>query len=438
MGNYDFVRTWDIGKIKELQFKLLKKQIQYVSETSQFYKRKFRKVGLTLSDIRTIKDIEKIPFTTKEDLTKYNDDFICVSNEEIVDYCSTTGTTGKPVMVPLTFKEWRQEIELKKEFFLDVGLKKGDVVQNSMAFDQLFGICIFLDAALKELGIMSLRPGPGNSKRQIELMLRFNTTAIVAFPEYMLVLAKTAKEMGLDPAKDFGLDKGILLAQNLYTKYWKPNALRKKIEEIWNIDIFSFYGSTELCGGFPECQSHGGYHIPSHKVFVEIIDPETQEVLEPGEEGELVFTHLVRESMPLLRYRQGDITYLQTSTCVCGKNTPRMMSIHGRTDQMIKLKGTPFYPDQIEEVVDAISGVSDYIIELFMDPRGYAQLKIIASIVGDQGRIIDQIKNDIKNEIRLTPVIEIRPSEEIGARKYINGTRKPKRFWDRRIKMIEE
>jgi phenylacetate-CoA ligase len=122
MCNYDFDGTWDIGKIEELQFKLLKKQIQYVSETSQFYKRKFRNVGLTLSDIRTIKDIEKIPFTTKEDLTKYNDDFICVSNEEIVDYCSTTGTTGKPVMVPLTFKEWRQEIELKKEFFLDASL----------------------------------------------------------------------------------------------------------------------------------------------------------------------------------------------------------------------------------------------------------------------------------------------------------------------------
>jgi phenylacetate-CoA ligase len=433
MEDYKFDRHWDRIKIESLQLNLLQKQLDYIWQRSKFYRSKFQEVGLTPSDIKTLKDIEKIPFTTKEELRKYNEDFICVPKEDVVDYCSTTGTTGKPVLAPLTSKDWRIRIESFKERFSALEIKKGDIVQNSMAFDQLFGVCIFYDAALKELGITSLRLGPGNSKRQIEIMLQVGTTVIIAVPEYMLVLAETAREMGLNPAKDFKLKKGILITQNLYTKDWKPNALKKEIEEIWQIETFSGYGSTELMLGFYECLSHAGQHIPSQEVIVEIINPETYKVLGPEQVGELVFTHLIQESMPLLRFRQGDITYLKTGACACGYNTPRMMSIIGRTDQMVKIKGASFYPYQIEEVLMAIPEVSSYLIEVFTDERGLEQLKIKACILADQERLIQRIKGDVKSETRVTPIVEVSSKDEIEVKHYSIGTRKVKKFWDNRL-----
>ena len=432
LDNHKFDEKWAREKIEAWQLNLLQTQLDYVWQKSKFYKRKFREAGLTPSDIKTLKDIRKIPFTTKKELKDYYQDFFCVPKEEIVDYCSTSGTTGMSVLIPFTLRDWRLCIEYIKERFLVLGIHQGDVVQNSMAFDQLFGASIFFDAALKELGITSLRMGPGNSKRQIEIMQAVGTTIIIAVPDYMLVLADQARETGLDPAKDFRLKKGILMTQNLYTRDWQPNALKKKIEETWGIETISGYGATEPKLGLFECLAQTGHHIPSQDIMVEIIDPETQQVLGPEEEGEVVFTHLSQESMPIIRFRQGDITFLKRDTCPCGSNTPRLMSILGRTDQMMKIKGASLYPSHIEEVLTGIPEVRNFVIEIFTDERGLEQLKIMVCLGTHGEGIIQKIKSDIKNATWITPLVETSSIEEIEAWHFSAGTRKVKKFWDNR------
>lgn len=427
-----FDERWDRDKIKACQLRLLKKQMIYVWERSRFYQKRFREAGLSLSDIKTLKDLEKIPLTAKEDLKNYYDDFVCTAKEDVVDYCATSGTTGKPLLIPHTLGDWRISIEYLKEQLQALGIRKGDVVQQSMAFDQLFPVCIFYDTALKELGITSLRVGPGNSKRQIELMLDVGTTVIVAIPDYMLVLADTAREMGFNPARDFKLRKGLLVTQNLYTRDWKPNALKKKIEETWAIDTLSAYGATEPKMGIFECVGHGGHHVPPQLFIVEIIDPETQRALGPEEEGELVFTNLAHEAMPILRLRQGDISYLKTDTCPCGSNAPRVMTILGRTDQMMKIKGVSLYPTQIEEILIAIPEISNFIIEAFSDERGQDRLKIKASLAVREANAVQKIQDEIKSKARLKPEVEICPADQIEALQVSLGTRKMKKFWDRR------
>ena len=418
--------------IKKIQLHLLKEQLDYVWKKSRFYQKKFRDAGITPDDIKALKDIEKIPFTTKEELRTFNDDCICVPNRKVVDIGATTGTTGSPILLPATKNDLKRLVETYKRSFHAIGINREDIVQLSVAFDQLFPIGVTANATLKEMGAMVVRMGPRNTKRQIEIMKRVKSTIIFCSPDYMFTLADTAKEMGYDPRQDFYLRMGLYHGHPLFDGNNRPTMLAKKIEEIWGIEGFSCYGSMEMYSGLFDCKFHCGYHSHPDWLFLEIINPENGEVQGDGEEGELVVTTLMREAIPVIRFRQGDITRIRSERCQCGKTSPRIMSIVGRANHMLKLKGTVVYPQQIEEILMQEPGITNYALEAYKDENECDAIKIMVGLQEHSDRIMERIKTNLKARIRISPVIELLPPQEISRIWYRHGSRKPQKFLDLR------
>jgi phenylacetate-CoA ligase len=428
----DKIDTLPVTDIKKMQLQLLKEQLEYVWKKSRFYQKKFKDAGITPNDIKVLNDIEKIPFTTKEELRTYNDDFICVPNKKVVDIGATTGTTGNPILLPATMKDLKRLRETYKRSFHAIGINRDDIVQLAVAFDQLFPIGVTADATLKEIGATVVRMGPGNTKRQIEILKRIKSTIIFSSPDYMLTLAETAKEMGYDPKRDFFLQKGLFHGHPLFDGNNRPTMLAKKIEEIWGIESFSCYGSMEMFSGLFDCKFHYGYHSHPDWLYLEIINPETGELQGDGLEGELAVTTLMREAIPVIRYRQGDITRIGTDACKCGKTSPRIMSIVGRASHMLKLKGTVVYPQQIEEILMQEHEITHYALEAYKDKNECDAIKIMVGLQEQSDKVLERIKMNLKARIRITPAIEVLTSQEILKIWHRHGSRKPQKFLDLR------
>jgi phenylacetate-CoA ligase len=426
------IDTLPVDDIKKMQLQLLKEQLAYVLRKSKFYQKKFRDAGFSPDDLKDLKDIEKIPFTTKEELRTFNDDFVCVPNRKVVDIGATTGTTGTPILLPATMKDFKRLTGTYKRSFRAIGINRDDIVQLAVAFDQLFPIGVTANATLKEMGATVVRMGPGNTKRQIEIMKRIKSTIIFSSPDYMFTLAETAREMGYDPRKDFFLRMGLFHGHPLFDAHNQPTMLAKKIKELWGIECFSCYGSMEMYSGVFDCKFHAGYHSHPDWLYLEIINPETNEVLRDAQEGELVVTTLMREAIPVIRYRQGDITRLKTDRCPCNKTSPRIMSIAGRANHMLKLKGTVVYPQQIEEILLQEPEITHFALEAYKDENECDAITIMVGLREKSDKIVDKIKTNLKARIRITPAIEVLDSQDILKKWYRHGSRKPQKFIDLR------
>ena len=424
--------------MRGLQVQRLKHQLEYVWTHSPFYRRKLGEAGIAPADIETLEDFQRIPFTTKSELRDHNEEFFCVGSKRIVDIGASAGTTGRPVLLPASGRDWEDLIRLKMRYLVGLGIGDDDVFQIAAAFDQLFSLGTPIDDALKRLGVAVVRTGPGNARRQLEVMRRVGTTAILCTPDFMFLLDEEARRLGLDPQLDFSLRMGIFFGQSLHTQDWRPNDLNRRIADLWGIDVYSMYGTMEMLGAFVECKHHTGHHIYPDRVLTEIIDPETGACLQPGDTGEFVFTHLIKEATPLIRFRQGDITRIETEPCRCGRTTPRLMAVLGRVDQMMKIKGTSVYPQQIEEALQGVAEVTAYLIEAYTDERNTDRVRIKAAIDGPQDAIFAEIRAAVKAKARIAPdLIEPATQEEIVETWFSKSTRKPKRFWDNRKKTSE-
>jgi phenylacetate-CoA ligase len=420
----------------QLQYKLLKHQLNYVYNNSPFYRKKFNASGIKPEDIKKIKDVQKIPFTTKEELRNFNSDFFCISMEQAVDIGATTGTSGTPIILPVTKNDWNNSIDSILSGLNGMGITKKNIIQLCLAFDQLFSVSTPIDDALKIMGATSVRTGPGNTSRQLELMKLLHTDVIFTTPDFMFILAEKAKEMGLDPSGDFYLEKAILIGQPLWNTGWKPAVIKKQLENEWGIEFFSVYGSMEMFTGFYECTHHRGHHTYNDYHYIEVIDPITGESLSDGEEGEIVSTHLKMQGVPLVRFRQGDITSIERTACSCGRTSPRIMAITGRIDNMLKVKGTSVFPQQIEDCIRDIKGVESYLIEVFSQKTLTDKIVINVSTSVNKKTLREKIREEIKSRTRITPEVKFVTKEKIEGMIYQNGTRKPKLFWDYRKKFL--
>jgi len=429
------LETMDPQALAELQLERLKKQLDYVYRRSPFYRKKFEKAGLLPGDIHSIDDFRHIPFTTKDELRQCNNEFICVENKDIVDIGATTGTTGPPVILPATKKDWDGVVETVMRCLVGLDVTEQDVFQISVAFDQLFSAAPMFDDALKKMGVTTLRMGPGNIRRQLEIMKRVGATVIFATTDFLLLAGEEAKKLDFDPRRDFKLRLAILVGQNLYTEDWQPNIQNRRIREMWGVEVYSDYGSMEMLASFVECKQHGGHHVFADHFLIETVDPETGTPLPSGEMGELVATHLTREGMPLVRFRQGDITKVETSRCSCGRTTPRIMAAIGRVDQMLKVKGSSVYPEQIEEALLGVKGVTAYVIEAYTDAQDIDRIRVRVAVQGPQDVIFAEIEKAVKAKARIVPdVVEPIRNEEALRIWFSEGSRKAKRFWDKRKK----
>jgi len=340
--------------LKNLQLKRLRQLIKRIYTKNKFYKQKLQDANVRPEDIKDLKDIEKIPFLTKQDLRNYYPfGLVCTEIDDIVEVHASSGTTGKPVVGPYTQHDVDLWGEVMARSLYANGLRKKDRMQNSYGYGLFTGAHGFEKGAQK-IGAMVITISSGNTKRQIEVMKDFGTTAIAATPSYSLYMAEVAEENGYEPVEDFNLNLGLFGAEA-----WSEE-MRSNVEKRWGITAHEHYGLTEIIGPgvVSECKQKK-LHINADHFFAEIIDPKTDETLEPGEEGELVFTTLTKEAFPAIRFRTKDLASIVEETCSCGRSLPIQSRIKGRSDDMMKVKGVIVFPSQIEAALMKVEGVSD-------------------------------------------------------------------------------
>jgi phenylacetate-CoA ligase len=345
-----------IGKeeLSSLQLEHLTKSLRRVYSNVPFYHTRFDEAGLDPEKIKSLEDIRKLSFTASDDLrANYPFGLLAVSKDEVVRVHTSSGTTGRAKAICFSKNDIECTANLIARCLVMTGTGKRDTLQNMMTYG-LFTGALVMHYGAEKVGALVIPAGPGNTERQIQLMRDFGTTVIHITPSYALYLASALQHKGIDPRKDLNLRRAYLGAEPY------SEETRKKIEAIYGIDVYNSYGLTEMSGpgvAF-ECAYKNGMHLWEDHFFAEIIDPETGEVLEDGQEGELVLTSLRREAMPLIRYRTRDITKIITGVCECGRTHRRISRILGRSDDMFVVKGVNVFPQQIEQVLMGIKGVA--------------------------------------------------------------------------------
>jgi phenylacetate-CoA ligase len=340
--------------LEACQLHNLRQTLKRVYDNVPFYRERFEKAGLVPDDFRSLKDIQKLPFTTNTDLREtYPRGLVAVPGDEIMRLHTSSGTTGKPKAIFFSKRDVDNAANLIARGLTMSGTGRGDILQNMMTYG-LFTGALVMHYGAEKIGAMVIPAGPGNTDRQISLMQDFGTTAIHLTPSYALYVAGIMQERGIDVGKDLSLKRAYMGAEP-YTE-----ETRRKIEYSLGIDVFNCYGLTEMNGpgvAF-ECMQKSGLHLWEDNFLLEIINPETGEVVPEGEKGEMVLTTLRREAMPLIRYRTRDITMIITEPCECGRTHRRISRMLGRSDDMFIARGVNIFPQQIEQVLMSIKGVA--------------------------------------------------------------------------------
>jgi phenylacetate-CoA ligase len=334
-------------QLKAYQLKKLRAQVKHCYDNSAFYRKKLDKAGITPASIKTLDDLQKIPFTVKNDLRdNYPLGLTAVKPEEIVEVHASSGTTGNPIIGAYTKSDMDAWQELMARSIYTTGGRKNDVIHIAYGYGLFTGGLGFHYGAQK-IGTAIVPVGGGMTQRQIKLMKDLGVTVLCCTPSFSVYIAETMAAEGVNPRKDLKLRIGLFGAEP-----WSEK-IRERIEAALGIEAFDIYGLTELCGPgvSVECNKHNGLHIWEDHFIIETIDPETGEVLPDGEEGELVFTPLSKKALPLLRYRTRDISVVQTDVCTCGRTHARMMRVTGRSDDMLIVRGVNVFPSQIEYVI---------------------------------------------------------------------------------------
>ena len=350
-------------ELRKLQLRRLRAVVEYCFRNSPFYRAKLKEAGVYPQDIRSLGDITKLPFTVKDDLRdNYPFGMLAVPGQEVVRYHASSGTTGKPTIVAYTRRDIDNWADLMARVLTCAGVSKRDTVQLIYNYAFFTGGLGFHYGA-ERIGAAVIPAGVGNSEKQLLTMRDLKVTAFSSTPSYALYLAEFASERGID-VSEFSLRTGIFGAEP-----WSEE-MRRRIEEAYGIKAYDNYGLSELCGPgvAVECEAREGLHVWSDHFLLEVIDPESGEVLGPGEKGELVFTTLTREAMPLLRYRSRDISVVDDEPCSCGRTHPRMLRVLGRSDDMLIIRGVNVFPSQVEHVLLQFPEVAEHY-QIVVDRR---------------------------------------------------------------------
>ena len=355
-------------EIEAIQLDRLLETVKRVYEKVPAYRKKMDDAGLSPLDIKSLDDLKKLPFTTKQDLRdNYPYGLFAVSRDELVRIHASSGTTGKPTVVGYTRGDLETWTECVARIAAMGGADSKDVAQICFGYGMFTG-ALGLHYGLEKIGAAIVPSSTGNSEKQIMYMKDFGTTLLVATPSYALRLAEVAKSMGIEPERDLNV-KTALVGSELLT-----DAMREEMHKMWgrDIKITTNYGMSELMGPgvSGECEAHCGMHINEDFFIPEIIDSETGEVLPEGTWGELVITCIKKDALPLIRYRTKDITKLYYEKCKCGRSFCRMENLSGRSDDMLKIRGVNVFPSQIEEVILGVDELGPHY-EIVLEREGY-------------------------------------------------------------------
>ena len=396
---------------EELQLKRLQEVVKRAYENVPFYKKRFDDNNIKPEDIKTLKDIEKLPLTTKDDLREaYPFGMFAVPRREIVEVHTSSGTTGKPTVSGYTKKDIKIWSEVMARGLTMFGATEDDVIQNTHGYG-LFTGGFGVHYGAQKIGATVIPISTGQTKRQIEIMNDFDTSILIVTPSYGLYLAEVAEEEGVD-TKDLNL-KAVGFGAEMWTK-----EMRQEIEKRFNAPAYNIYGLTEIMGpGIAlECQEQDGLHVMEDHFYPEIIDSQTLESLPEGEKGELVLTTLTRHGMPIIRFRTKDVTALRNVKCSCGRTLIKMDRITGRTDDMLKVRGVAVFPSQIEKALLKIDGLEPHYQIIVSRPQHMDVMEVqveaspelfsdeIKKLVGIKKNIEDYIHNEIGLRVNVTLV----------------------------------
>jgi len=389
----------DRAKLRALQSERLRKTVKHAYENVAAYKTKFDEIGLEPEDIKDLDDLPKIPFAVKSDFRdNYPFGMFAVPMDDVVRIHASSGTTGKSTVVGYTRNDIATWAELMARTLGAGGTTKSDIVQVAYGYG-LFTGGLGAHYGAERIGSSVIPISGGNTKRQLQIMEDFGSTVLCCTPSYALLLGEAAREAGIDMSKT-PLRVGFLGAEP-----WTEN-MRREIEASLHIDALDIYGLSEVMGpGVSyECMEKGGLHVNEDHFIAEIINPDTGELVPPGARGELVFTSLTKEALPLLRYRTRDITYLDDSQCPCGRSFARMHRVMGRSDDMLIIRGVNVFPSQIESVLIDIEGTEPhYLIVVDRQPGQMDEMEVWVEVspelVSDEVRALESLERKISHDL---------------------------------------
>ena len=392
-------------KLNDTQLSQVDAQIKRLVKTDSYYGKKYRELGIT--DVTSQEAFEELPFSSKDDLRNaYPLGIQAVPDEEVVRIHSSSGTTGKPVIIPYTAKDVDDWATMFARCYETAGVTKKDRVHITPGYG-LWTAGIGFQAGAEKLGAMVIPMGPGNTDKQLQMMIDLESTVLTATSSYALLLAEEIDKRGL---KDkIHLKKGVFGSER-----WSEKK-REYIKEKLGIELYDIYGLTEIYGpgiGI-SCDAQNGMHYWDDYVYIEIIDPKTGKTLPDGEEGEIVITTLVKEGAPLIRFRTHDISRIIPGECPCGRKHPRLDIIKGRSDDMFKVHGVNMFPSQVEELLALVDGdPSEYTINIAHDEPANKDIMLVT--VEAEGRVDfeqtgRQIRDLFKSRIGVTPKITVVP-----------------------------
>ncbi len=432
-----------IDTIKAFQDEKLRKAVLYLKEHSPYYQRLFEKCHININNIRQIEDLVNIPFTDKKDLQIFNEDFLCVPKEKIIDYITTSGTLGEPVTFGCTEIDLQRLAYNEKKSFSCAGLHPGNILQLMTTIDKRFmaGLAYFL--GIRELGASIIRVGNGIPELQWDTIMRIKPDSIMCVPSFIPHLIQYAEEHDID-YKNSSIKKIIGIGEGLRNQNFSLNLLGQQIKSKWDVQLFATYSSTEMGSTFSECEYGCGGHVHPELIIVEIIGEDNMPVAD-GDIGEVVITTLGVEGMPLLRFRTGDMCAKIVESCRCGRNSYRLTPLVGRKNNMIKLKGTTLYPPAINDILDNTDYVQNYVMYVQDSEAGTDDVVVKVGLKADalarrkafvenSGAIVEDLKNRFRAHLRVSPKVEIHSVAEIQAINFPPKTRKPVKFIDLRKK----
>ena len=393
--------TLSRAEMEALQLSRLQETVARVYEKVPYYRAKMDEKGVKPQDIKTLADLAKLPFTTKQDMRDtYPFGLFAVPKDQLVRIHASSGTTGKPTVVGYTRGDLDTWTDCVSRIACMGGATSKDVAQICFGYGMFTG-ALGLHYGLENIGAAIVPSSTGNSEKQLMYMKDFNTSLLVATPSYALRLAEVARETGIDPKTDLGV-KIALVGSELLT-----DAMREEMHNAWGRDVLitSNYGMSELMGPgvSGECLEHCGMHINEDYFLPEIIDSVTGEVLPAGEKGDLVITCIKKEGLPLIRYRTKDVTRLFYEPCACGRTTCRMENLSGRSDDMLKIRGVNVFPGQIEEVVLSVPELGPHY-EIIVEREGYTdKLTVRVELVKatDSFAELQRIEQTTRNKLKV-------------------------------------
>jgi len=413
-----------LKQLRSLQQQKLRKIVNYAYHNVPLFKKRFDEAKVKPESIKTLDDVKKIPFTIKNDLRdNYPLGILAVPQSRLYSLHASSGTTGKPIVMAYTRGDLERWGRLTGRALDVAGVRRGDVVQNMYGYG-LFTGGLGLHYGARAVGANIIPTSTGNTKRQLMLLKDLRSSVVTCVPSYMVYLCEASRAEGYEPRRDFALRIGVFGAEP-----WSEEA-RKRIEDTFGLCAHDIYGMSELYGpgvGI-ECEEKNGLHVWGDEFLVETINPDTGNVLEPGKEGELVFTMLSREAMPLLRYRTRDLSRVFEEECSCGRCHPRIQRIKGRSDDMLIVGGVNVFPSQVEHVLMNIPSLGDQY-QIIVSHKELDRLAVKVETSSDKlndRNLLKQIQDDLQAVLGINADVELvefgtLPRSEVGkARRVID------------------